>query len=120
MIPFRSLRKLSPCKVFRIPLEERKGQSNGSGGFGADESHKTLKAVMDKTGAKIEMSSSKDQSLTFLITGKQDVVFKARRELLNQFQVKDLDWGVCVIALSIAWRPSYHGPSSSQLCKSNF
>ena len=42
---------------------------------------------MDKTGAKIEMSSSKNQSLTFLITGKQDVVLKARRELLVQFQV---------------------------------
>merc|ERR1712008_14494 len=35
--------------------------------------------VMEKTGAKIEMSSNKDQSLTFL---------KARRELLVQFQTQ--------------------------------
>ena len=43
---------------------------------------------MDKTGAKIEMSSSKDQSLTFLISGKNDIVLKARRELLVQFQTQ--------------------------------
>ena len=55
--------------------------------FGADDSLKILNSVMDKTKAKIEMSSSKDKSLTFLITGKQDIVLKARRELLSQFQV---------------------------------
>ena len=43
---------------------------------------------MDKTGAKIEMSSNKDQSLTFLIKGKQETVLKARRELLVQFQTQ--------------------------------
>ena len=43
---------------------------------------------MEKTGAKIEMSSNKDQSLTFLITGKQETVLKARRELLVSFQTQ--------------------------------
>ena len=44
---------------------------------------------MEKSGAKIEMSTgSKDQSLTFLITGKQESVLKARRDLLAQFQVR--------------------------------
>jgi len=75
-----------PLQVFRIPVEERRG-TNVAGSFGGDDSYKILKTVMDKTGAKVEMSSSKDQSLTFLITGKQDVVLKARRELLVQFQV---------------------------------
>ncbi len=78
--------------MFRIPVEERKGASAGGGAngnsFGSEDSYRSLKNVMDKTGAKIEMSSSKDQSLTFLITGKQDVVLKARRELLNQFQTQ--------------------------------
>jgi len=77
-------------QVFRIPMEERKNAaaSGAGGGFGTEDSHRSLKNVMDKTGAKIEMSSSKDQSLTFLITGKQDQVLKARRELLNQFQTQ--------------------------------
>ena len=43
---------------------------------------------MEKTGAKIEMSSNRDQSLTFLISGKQETVLKARRELLVQFQTQ--------------------------------
>lgn len=71
-------------QMFRIPFEERKS----GGSFGGDDSYKILKNVMEKTGAKIEMSSSKDQSLTFLITGKQDVVLRARRELLTQFQTQ--------------------------------
>ena len=77
--------------MFHIPIEERRG----TGGFGADDSHKKLKTVMEKSGAKIEMSTgSKDQSLTFLITGKQESVLKARRDLLAQFQVRLLfkDW----------------------------
>lgn len=73
------------CQVFHIPIEERRG----TGGFGADDSYKKLKTVMEKSGAKIEMSTgSKDQSLTFLITGKQESVLKARRDLLAQFQVR--------------------------------
>ena len=49
---------------------------------------------MEKSGAKIEMSTgSKDQSLTFLITGKQESVLKARRDLLAQFQVSWLFTG---------------------------
>ena len=44
--------------------------------------------VMEKTGAKIEMSSNKDQSLTFLISGKQETVLRGRRELLVQFQTQ--------------------------------
>ena len=80
--------------MFHIPIEERRG----TGGFGADDSHKKLKTVMEKSGAKIEMSTgSKDQSLTFLITGKQESVLKARRDLLAQFQVRRLFTGMVLI-----------------------
>ena len=72
--------------MFRIPIEERKG-------FGFDDSNnisqsamKVVTQAMKVTSAKIEMSSSKDQSLTFLITGKNDSVLRAKRELLNNFQ----------------------------------
>jgi len=76
-------------QVFHIPVEERKDQDSGRFGEGSTENaHKLIKAAMEKTGAKIEMSSNKDQSLTFLITGKQDTVLKARRELLVQFQTQ--------------------------------
>merc|ERR1719361_3145453 len=76
-------------QVFHIPVEERKDQVTGHFGEGSmDNSHKIIKHVMEKTGAKIEMSSNKDQSLTFLITGKQETVLKARRELLVSFQTQ--------------------------------
>jgi len=82
-------------QVLNIPMAERRSGggaggpvgSNGSS-FGADDSSKILKNVMDKSGAKIEMSSSRDQSLTFLITGKSDAVLKARRDLFAQFQTQ--------------------------------
>jgi len=84
-------------QVLNIPMAERRGGAGGAGAgngvsngssFGAEDSSKTLKNVMDKSGAKIEMSSSRDQSLTFLITGKPDAVLKARRDLFSQFQTQ--------------------------------
>jgi len=68
-------------------MEERRGQL-AAGGFGAEDSMKIIKSVMEKTNAKIEMSSNKDQSLTFLISGRQDAVLRGRRELLAQFQTQ--------------------------------
>jgi len=70
-------------QVFHIPAEERKGQE----GFGSD-ANKKLTMIESVTGAKIEMSSSKDRSLTFLITGKPDTVMKAKREVLQGFQTQ--------------------------------
>eukprot|EP00096_Caligus_rogercresseyi_P014501 TRINITY_DN700_c0_g1_i6.p1 TRINITY_DN700_c0_g1~~TRINITY_DN700_c0_g1_i6.p1 ORF type:complete len:1348 (+),score=556.54 TRINITY_DN700_c0_g1_i6:85-4128(+) len=87
-------------QVFRVPTEERKEMIGGSaaGGpsgagntpFGGDESLKILKSVSISSGAKVEMSSSKDNSLAFLLTGKPDAVLKARRELLASFQTQSV------------------------------
>jgi len=76
-------------QVLNIPMAERRSGNSGSG-FGTrdDNNSSTIKAVMDKSGAKIEMSSSRDQSLTFLITGRTEQVLKARRELFAQFQAQ--------------------------------
>ena len=71
-------------QVFHIPAEERKGME----GFGGGDAHKKLDAIMNNTGAKIEMSSSKDRSLTFLLTGKPDAVLRAKREVLVSFQTQ--------------------------------
>ena len=35
-----------------------------------------LDSIMNNTGAKIEMSSARDKSLTFLITGRSDSVLR--------------------------------------------
>jgi len=73
-------------QVFHIPAEERKGMNIE--GFGGGEAHKRLDSIMNNTGAKIEMSSSKDRSLTFLLTGKPDSVLRAKREVLVSFQTQ--------------------------------
>merc|ERR1719412_1074122 len=88
--PMKPIMTSSITSVFHIPVEERKDQvaSLDCGGGSTEKNHNLIKSVMEKTGAKIEMSSSKDQSLTFLISGKNDIVLKARRELLVQFQTQ--------------------------------
>lgn len=43
---------------------------------------------MKETGAHIEISHAKDQSLTFLVTGKQNEVLEARRKILTHFQTQ--------------------------------
>lgn len=43
---------------------------------------------MKETGASIEISSGKDQSLTFLVTGKTTEVMEARRKIFVHFQTQ--------------------------------
>jgi len=71
-------------QVFHIPTEERKELNIE--GFGGGDSNKKLTNIETITACKIEMSSSKDKSLTFLITGKQQDVLRAKREVLIGFQ----------------------------------
>nr|CAD7196081.1 unnamed protein product [Timema douglasi] len=73
-------------QVFRVPFEERKFDHSDK--FGEGESLRTCLHIMKETGAHIEISSSKDQSLTFLVTGKQSAVLDARRKILQHFQTQ--------------------------------
>lgn len=57
--------------VFNIPSEERSDKGRGNT-FGELDAVKACAEITKQSNAHIEMSSSsKDQSLTFLITGKQ-------------------------------------------------
>jgi len=78
------LRSTNVTQVFHIPAEERKDVD----AFGATDAHKKLDMIMNNTGTKIEMSSSKDKSLTFLITAKPEQVLKAKRDVLVHFQTQ--------------------------------
>jgi rRNA processing protein Krr1/Pno1 len=61
---------------------------DGSQKFGEGESIQTCANIMKETGAHIEISHAKDQSLTFLVTGKQNEVLEARRKILTHFQTQ--------------------------------
>lgn len=57
--------------VFHIPFEERSDRGHGER-FGEMDAGRACADIQKSTGAHIEMSSSsRDQSLTFLVTGKQ-------------------------------------------------
>ncbi|KPI91491.1 Vigilin [Papilio xuthus] len=71
-------------QVFHVPYEERKLDNANT--FGEGESLRTCQAITKDTGAHIEISTSKDGSLTFLITGKHSAVLDARRQILTHFQ----------------------------------
>ncbi|KAL1137858.1 hypothetical protein AAG570_009554 [Ranatra chinensis] len=73
-------------QVFRVPHDERRFDNNDS--FGEGESMRTCSGIMKDTGAHIEISTSKDMSLTFLVTGKHDNVLEARRKILSTFQTQ--------------------------------
>lgn len=70
----------------RVPYAERK--LDHSEKFGEGESVQICAQIMKDTGAHIEISSSKDQSLTFLVSGKQNDVLDARRRILGHFQTQ--------------------------------
>lgn len=69
-----------------MPIEERKFDHSDK--FGEGESVRTCQLITKESGAHIEIASSKDQSLTFLVTGKQSQVQEARRRILTNFQTQ--------------------------------
>lgn len=52
------------------------------------EQSKICTDIMQKTEAHIEISSCKDQSLTILVTGKEEAVLKARRLIVKELQTQ--------------------------------
>ncbi|XP_070160748.1 vigilin [Polyergus mexicanus] len=80
------LGRITITQMFRVPGEERKFDHSDK--FGERESIRTCKTIMKETNTIIEIASSKDQSLTFLITGKQNQVLEAKRRILTTFQTQ--------------------------------
>ncbi|KAI4494366.1 hypothetical protein M0802_009049 [Mischocyttarus mexicanus] len=80
------LGRITITQIFRVPGEERKFDHSDK--FGERESIRTCKAIMKETDTIIEIATSKDQSLTFLITGKQNQVLEAKRRILTTFQTQ--------------------------------
>ncbi|KAK0077806.1 hypothetical protein PV325_003421 [Microctonus aethiopoides] len=76
----------SVTHVFHVPVEERKFDHSDK--FGEGESIRTCQTIMKETHARIEISSSKNQTLTFVLTGKQNEVLEARRKILATFQTQ--------------------------------
>ncbi|XP_043645703.1 vigilin [Drosophila teissieri] len=72
--------------IVHVPCKERK--STESEKFGEGESKRICQQITKETGAQIEIVSSKNQSLTFLIKGKQSELLDARRKILMGFSTQ--------------------------------
>jgi len=76
-------------QVFSVPYEEKRYKNFSSFGNGElDKQNAAIRDVMSKTGATIEVSTAKDQSLTILVTGKRENVAQAKRLVLNALQTQ--------------------------------
>lgn len=82
--------RTSKCtQVFTVPVEERRFREDDENSFGDEGKQADIcKEIMMKTGVTIEMSLAKDQTLTVVVTGKEDQVKKARREVMTKLQTQ--------------------------------
>lgn len=72
--------------MFTISVQDRK--SDNSEKFGEGESKRICSQITRETGAEIEISTSKNMNLTFLVRGKVADVVEAKRRIIASFQTQ--------------------------------
>jgi len=76
----------SSTQVFKIPYEERKYKNLSPIVGDAERQNDTILNIMSKTGTTIEVSVTKDQCLTVVISGKREATAEARRLVVGGLQ----------------------------------
>lgn len=86
--PSKPILSSNTTQVFKIPYEERRYKNINS--FAEDSERQTdlILGAMQKTGTKIEVSVTKDQGLTIMISGKRDATALARRHIVAGLQTQ--------------------------------
>ncbi|RWS13999.1 vigilin-like protein [Dinothrombium tinctorium] len=74
-------------QIFRISPHERRFRETHAQ-FG-DNTTKTCVDIMKQTSTHIETSSSRDGTISFLITGKEENVLQAKRMIASEFKAQD-------------------------------
>jgi len=72
--------------VFHVPQEKLAKMNHAN--FGESTSHVLCADITKSTGARIEMSMAKDNSLSFIVSGKVDAVPVAKKLILEKFQAQ--------------------------------
>jgi transcription antitermination factor NusA-like protein len=72
--------------VLRVPYEERRYKNLMPVIGDGVRQNDAIKEVMQKTNTQIEVSVTKDQSLTIMVSGKRDAVANARSQILRALQ----------------------------------
>lgn len=74
--------------MFHVPVEERRYKSNDPTFGGENQQAAVIRDIMSKTGCKIEMSQSKDLSLTIMVTGRPASVKDAHKMITTELHTK--------------------------------
>jgi transcription antitermination factor NusA-like protein len=83
------MRSSTVTQVFTVPVEERRFKEIAEQfGDKNQQQAKICQDIMSKCDVTIEMSKSRDQSLTVVITGKTDKVQLARKLIVQQLQTQ--------------------------------
>ena len=71
-----------------VPVEERRyGYNEPSFGVESRQSE-IIRETIERTGCDIEISQTKDHSLTIMVSGKPSKVLTARKEVLSKLQTQ--------------------------------
>ncbi|XP_065187615.1 vigilin-like [Sycon ciliatum] len=85
-VPGKTLRPSTVTQVFTIPQVEQRYRDFDLGEH--SELMRRVRSLMARTGAEVELSKSKDQSLHVVVSGKRDLVLETRRQLLAALQTQ--------------------------------
>jgi len=78
----------SSTQVFKIPYEERKYKNLSPIVGDYERQNDAILNIMGKTGTTIEVSVTKDQCLTVMISGKREATIEARRLVVANLQTQ--------------------------------
>lgn len=70
-------------QVFHVPVEERKYKDISSG-FGSNDTNKKCHEIADRLGVKVEICCSKDSSLHIVVSGPEEKVLEAKRNIVDE------------------------------------
>lgn len=74
--------------MFKIPFEERKFKNLSPIVGDAERQNDIIRDIMQKTLTKIEVSVTKDQCLTIMVSGKREATAQARRMIVAGLQTQ--------------------------------
>lgn len=75
-------------QIFRVPYEERRYKTSDPAFGGENQQAAVVRDIMVNTGCKIEMSQSKDLSLTIMVTGRPTAVKEAQKMIMTELHTK--------------------------------
>jgi len=84
----KPIQSSSSTQVFRIPYEERKYKNLSPIVGDAERQNDAILNIMQRSGTTIEVSVTKDQCLTVMISGKRDATAEARRLVVANLQTQ--------------------------------